>query len=425
MGPALHDAPSYWLLGWLESNRVKTIDEVAALLAKPSKVREMQKVAEQWRESTGPHAPPGLNLVAGTGLRLDDDLTCPSPSCRRRQVDVLFRHAWHYFDRVLLPDGVGDLLLHPPHVWDKEYVLQMLLDRIDVVLHIEQLGAIDLVYYYPKTWQNIEFLDPKQEAAWGGAWGDVEATLVSEGHYHVERLGARRFRVQFADPLLGVGADLQIKLNKGESDAEESLRAKAAHEIMHTHISNFEEDLQARRVLGGSLGAAVWSHERVLSWISGAPGTSEIFLRLELPGLAHISIRDLVAVRAAEGASFTLFRNALTRAAREMVSIRGVNNPRDAAAQIIGEIIEPELARLRQRLRAAQRALARKTAVSVVLAGLPITCGLLLGAPFVGAAATLASGYGVGKAASEYLAERQSMELTDMYFLWKALGHAD
>src|SRR5438093_5059921 len=99
MSPTMLDNTSYWLLGWLESNKIKTVAQAAALLAKPSRVRELRKVAEQWWESVGTQALPGLNLVAGTGLRLDDDLTCPNPTCRLQQIDVLFRHAWHYFDR--------------------------------------------------------------------------------------------------------------------------------------------------------------------------------------------------------------------------------------------------------------------------------------------------------------------------------------
>ena len=319
MSPAMLDTPSYWLLGWLESNKVGTVDQAAALLVKPSRLRELRKVAEQWWESVGTHAPPGLNLVAGTGLRLDDLLTCPSPSCRRQQVDVLFRHAWHYFDRVLLSDGIGDLLLHPPDGEDQQYMREMLLNRIELVLHIQQLGATDLVYYYPRTWEAaedlIDILDPEQEARWAEAWQGVEATLITEGFYHFKRLGPRQFWVNYSDPFLDVSSGFELKLKKGEGASKEALRAKAAHSIMHDHMWHIEQDLRARRVLGASLGAAVWSHERVLSQIGGVPGAAEILFHLSLPSLAHVPIRDLIAVRVAEGASFTTFRSALTKAA--------------------------------------------------------------------------------------------------------------
>jgi hypothetical protein len=429
MSPAMPDKPNYWLLSWLEANKVKTIDQAAALLAKPSQVRDLRKVAGQWWESVGTHAPPGLNLVAGTGLRLDDDVTCPSPTCRRQQIDVLFRHAWHYFDRVLLPDSVGDRLLHPPSDWSKEYVLQMLVNRIDLALYIQQLGATDLVYYYPKPPKAADGLadvfTPEREAQWAEAWQGVHTTLASEGLYHFERLGPRRFRVHFTEPILDVATGFEFKLDKGESASEESLREKVAHVIMHWHISSLEEDLQARHMLGAPLGAAVWSHERVLSRIGGVPGAADILFCLSLPSLAHVPIRELIVIRAVEGASFATFRSALTKAAQEMVANRKIDNPEEAAAEIIREIVEPELARLKQRLRAAQRALAKKTAVTLALAGLTTTCGLLLGlGPAAAGIATLTSGAGMGNAAFKYLEEKQLIELTDMYFLWKALGHA-
>jgi hypothetical protein len=362
-------------------------------------------------------------------LTKGEHYTCPSPTCRRQQVDVLFRHAWHYFDRVLLPDGIGELLLHPPRGWDQADILEVLLHRIDLVLYIQQLGAIDLVYYYPRTQQAIENfaenLHPEQGAQWAEAWRGVEATLASEGLCHFERLGPRWFRVDFSDPLLGVTSKFQFKLDKAESASEESLRAKVVHSVMHRHISYLEEDLQVWRMLGAPFGAAVWSHERVLSRIGGVPGAAEILFHLSLPSLAHVPIRELIAVRAAEGESFKTFRSALTKAARELVTLRSVSDPEDAAAEISREIVEPELARLKQRLRAAQRALARKTAVSVALAGLTITCGLLLGVPLLAGVGTLTSGAGVGTAAFKYLDEKQLIELTDMYFLWKALGHAN
>jgi hypothetical protein len=316
MNSAMLDNPTYWLVGWLEANKVKTVAQAASLLAKPLRVRELRKVAEQWGESVGSYAPTGLNLVAGTGLRFDDDFTCPSPTCRRQQIDVWFRHAWHYFDRVLLPDGVGELLLHPPHGWNQERMFEVLLDRIKLVLHIQQLGALDLVYYYPKTQQAVEnpteIRDSEQNARWAEAWQSVEATLISEGLYHFERLGPRWFRVDFSDPLLDVASGFEFKLQKGESASEESLRAKVAHSVMHWHISYLEEDLRVWRMLGSSLGAAVWRHERVLSRVGGLPGVAEILFRLSRPSIAHVPVRELIAVRTAEGASFAAFRHALT-----------------------------------------------------------------------------------------------------------------
>ena len=118
-----HESNPYWLFTWLESRKVRTSADAAILLSKRSTLHELHDVAEQWSVSVVP-PPKGVNLVAGTGLRLDDDLVCPNPACRRSYVDVLFRHAWHYFDRILLPDGVGHILLNPPDAWSEEYKIE-------------------------------------------------------------------------------------------------------------------------------------------------------------------------------------------------------------------------------------------------------------------------------------------------------------
>jgi hypothetical protein len=120
----------YWLTGWLESRRISSARQLRIALGSESHLTELRELAEQWSEATCSTSYSGTNLVAGTGLRLDDLLTCPNLPCRRKSVDVLFRHAWHYFDTILLPDGVGGLLLDRPDKWDDEFFLNTLLNWI-------------------------------------------------------------------------------------------------------------------------------------------------------------------------------------------------------------------------------------------------------------------------------------------------------
>lgn len=428
MNLTTNDNPTYWLLGWLESNKVTSVDKVAELLRKPSQIREMRKVAGDWWEAVVDYVPDGVNLVAGTGLRLNDELTCPSPSCRRLQVDVLFRHAWHYFDRVLLPDGVGELLIYPPDNRTKEYIFETLLNRIDIVLHIQKLGALDLVYYYPRA-KYLEnditpIVDEKQKRQWSKAWRDIEGVIISQGTYKFENLGQRQFKVEAIDPFLGIKHTHKFKLDRYERASEKRLRQKVAHKILHHHMIYLEEDIQIWRKLGSSFGSIIPSHEQVLTKICKMPDASEVLFHLYLPSFANVPISALIELRAIERESFETFRNSLTKAANEIIAQKKVNDPSKLSSEMYADIIQPEIARLNKKLKVAQKTLAKKSAASITLIVLSTTCGLLFGGPLGAVLGAVASGAGLGGVVLKYLDDKQTIELSDMYFLWKALEHA-
>lgn len=419
---------TYWLFGWLDSYRVTTVQQLRNLLGNPSCLIELKEVAEVWWNAASPVPPPGVNLVAGTGLRLDDLLTCPSLTCRRQQVDVLFRHAWHYFDYILLPDGVGDLVINRPENWDEELFLETLLGWIALVLYVRELGAIDLVHYYPKSLispRGRRSEPPKRSSKiLLETIREVETTLAEKGKYVFERISPSCFHVKCEDPFLEVSSSFHLTLANKKPATKKNLRAAAAHDIVQNHLLHLTEDFRARNQFNGTLGSTVWSHERIISRVA-TPSARDIALQIFLPSLSQIPINELVAVRVAEADSFAAFRTALTKAAQEMLDRHRVSSSRDAAEVIVKDVVQPELAKLRSRLRAAERALARKTIVSVALAGLTSTCGLLLGAgpAIAGTAGVGILASGASAAAAKHIEEEQSIRLSDMYFLWRALGH--
>jgi len=417
----------YWLTGWLESRRISSARQLRIALGSESHLTELRDLAEQWSEATSSTSYSGTNLVAGTGLRLDDLLTCPNLPCRRKSVDVLFRHAWHYFDTILLPDGVGGLLLDRPDKWDDEFFLNTLLNWIELVLYIQELGAIELVRYYPKA-RGVACDQPllaEHSVALEAVIGEVETVLVEKGEFAFQRVDSSSMSAECLDPLLKVGAHIRIRLPEGRTLGEADLRKAAAHTIVQQHWWYLVEDLAARSRLGGTLGTEVWSHERIISRLV-VPEAQDIAMRIFLPSLSDVPVKELIAIRRSEGDSFAAFRGALTKAAKELLAKGGVTDAQRGADTILDDIVLPELARLGQRLRGAERALAKKAAVSVTLGGLTTTCGLLLGAGPVlaGVAGVTALLSGTATAAAKYIEEGQAVEISDMYFLWKALDHA-
>lgn len=426
MTQATPENANYWLFAWLDSHRIGSVAQAATVLEKKPAMAELRRLAEEWTNSSQVQVPSGLNLAAGTGLRLNDLLTCPNPACRRLQIDILFRHAWHYFDRVLLPDGVGDLILNPIAGWDEQGLHDLLLSRIELALHIREMGAAALVHYHPRlrpTGESLEeVLGSDRARKWAEAWQGIESTVASKEYWKFETSSDGQLYAHFSDPFLRIGTSLTPRPDSTQG----AVIAAGAHYVMHVHKEHLEEDLRTRHLLKAPLGASVWSHERVLS-VMGTRGPAEILFELPLPSLAHVPIKDLIAIRRGEGDSFEAFRRALTKAAKELIQQGPISNPRDAAEEIVRDSVEPELARLNQKLRVAQRALARRSAVSVTLSTLTTACGLVLGLDpvAVGVAAMGLLGATGYDAISKYAEEEATIEMSDMYFLWKTLGHAE
>jgi len=262
----------------LGSKKITTRSEAVAALGRPSAIRELRLVAEQWAENAAA-PPPALNLVAGSGIKLDGPLSCSNPACRRELVDVLFRHAWHYFDTILLPDGVGRLVLSPPEGLKPDDLQSKILGMVEVALHLESLGASRLVQYYPTThgaYGHAACSPLHRPTRWEAAWEGVESSILSEAEFRIKKLNERKFSIQVDHPHLEITYELVTRLDKDGRQTEEFLRAVAAHELGTQCMDALEEDLKVAQLLKGPLASTLWSHGRALSAISDAPDAASV-----------------------------------------------------------------------------------------------------------------------------------------------------
>jgi len=141
-----------------------------------------------------------------------------------------------------------------------------------------------------------------------------------------------------------------------------------------------------------------------------------------------VPIKELIAIRSTNQDAFISFRDAITRAAKEISARNCTLSHQELANQIRLDFVEPELARLNQRLRSAKRSLTRKTATSIALSSVGTLCAASIGlfpAAAVGALGTAAAIANISKDTSKYIDEKREIEIADMYFIWKALKHAE
>lgn len=144
----------YWLEGWLQANSFRSAEEAARALDDWKCLEEASAVCRQWRD-TNDHqnrigeAEFGSNtLLAGPGLDFWIQ-GCGNQACAHSQVERLLRHSLHFYDHILLPDVLGDLLTGcgPGPTGAGEY--HDLLSALASYFSLRRLGALPFVSFYP------------------------------------------------------------------------------------------------------------------------------------------------------------------------------------------------------------------------------------------------------------------------------------
>jgi hypothetical protein len=133
--------------------------------------------------------------------------------------------------------------------------------------------------------------------------------------------------------------------------------------------------------------------------------------------LSRVPVRDIVKIREDEHESFEKFRDAITKAIQVRIEAGDVD-PSIIARKIEEELIMPATNDIANRLKVARRALERKGGTSFAVGATITTIGLISGVPLIAGAGIAAIGSSL-PAAHKYLDDKGSIELSDMYFLWR------
>ncbi len=130
----------------MDAHGVKTMKRARAAFSDKVALNHLHELAAQ--QTRGPRDDQ-VELVAGRGIDLSGHLDCNASECRKRQVDNLLRHAWHYFDRILVADGLSH---EASHHWNPRSakLKERLAGHIEVLLYLRSIGAEDLVVFHEK-----------------------------------------------------------------------------------------------------------------------------------------------------------------------------------------------------------------------------------------------------------------------------------
>jgi hypothetical protein len=425
----------YWLFRWLDDQSIETWNDLNRVLSYPIVINDLREQAINGDKNKSERKHPDrTSIVAGRGIDLSGYLDCSAKSCRMCQIENLFSHVWHYFDRIIVEDVVTHQLIAHWDDWeswnkeDLEHRKGWLVQNIDTLLCLKQLGAESLVEFRAKPapceihWQKHAKDVGLQRVLQTAKKMVPSLAKEAEIEIHTEADGSHYF--SFVHPLFEhtVWDTLHIRKIRGKSQDE--INRTVATNVVACYMAHLTSDVSAAKKFKSPLGSTIRFHTKVLHPFDGLT-TSNVAFKMELPVLQGISAGTLIKIRQDEHEYFKRFQDALRLAINERVKSAQSIDAAEVANEIRQDTIEPALRRIRDRLMASEKVLTKKTAVGVFLTILTTTCGILAGVP---PALTVTGGLApmitmTGQAASKYLEEKRDIELEDMYFLWKAIEH--
>ena len=109
---------SHWVFDWLDLHNIRDLEHAHKQLESWRAFDELKELASAAHRRDLPAVPePATALLAARGLDLSGELTYNNPSCRRAEVDQLFRSIWHYFDQIVVGDVITPISLIIGNSW--------------------------------------------------------------------------------------------------------------------------------------------------------------------------------------------------------------------------------------------------------------------------------------------------------------------
>jgi hypothetical protein len=417
----------YWAYTWLDSRRIRTIEELKANLASARVIEDLKQsaelVIESWRTSSVEARP--LSLIAGAGIDLSGRLDCNAAECRRAQVDRLFRRTWHYFRTVVARDAIAEDLIVHKSCPDAE-IQERLLPHFEAVLMVRELGAEALVEFLPRV--PVCFKHWREHAREAG----IEDIYEKEKEFADGLLRETSIRLQrtgdgvcctMNNPDFSHTQWVDFRQEEIRDESEEQIKRDALKRITRKFLVHLTADTNAAKKYGGALGSTIPVFQKLLG--NRGRQVSNVAFEVQLPTLDGLSTAQLVEVRLEYQEAFDRFRKHLGSFLEDCIR-RGVTQPADVQAKLKADLIDGELEELKLDLKRAQEALRRKSTYALSLGTLAATVGVTTGIvapPVAYVVATTVLATSLSPAVSKYVDEMVRIKSDDMYFLLQAEPH--
>ena len=428
---------TYWFSAWLAKYRVTNKRTLEKALTRGAALDSLLSAAPRPTFSVRSEPSELIELTGGKGIDLTGELGCRHIDCLRKEVEGLFRHTWHYFDRIVLPDQAVFCVVDFKRHKDASCLLERLLPFVSVLKLLDRVGAERLVRFESRLPSCLEHAEEHaREANIEQAFTNTRSLtkeIVNDATIswdHVEReshihLDFRLDHPEFEHPEWGSLCSRSTPIPKRNA----MIRQSIAVAVVARYLAALSADALAARRTHTVLGSTVPFYKRLLATHPSAE-VDEVAFNLNLPISADISIEKLIKLREAEKPSFERFQAALRRAIGEHIKTVRSSSAAVLAREIQRDIIGPELRRIRDLLAASRSQTTKSAATGLGLGMAAATVGLLtpLSANSIGTGLVVGGAITMGlssikKAVDDDFVVRRDVSLSDMYFLWQAHRH--
>ncbi|MGH8715047.1 MAG: hypothetical protein ACREYB_13680 [Casimicrobiaceae bacterium] len=430
---------SYWFDDWMREHKLGSENRLRSYLLQPKGLASLQNAAPR------PHLPKAAKrsepttITAGKGIDLTGGLGCRHINCLKKEIDGLFRHIWHYFDRVVLPDEALANLVALEQRQDREAFIERLIPFALAIRHLYRTGgdAIrDAVLFETRMPGCDEhFEQHAQEAGIDQAiantfvlareissTADVRWTVNdASGHVHVDyQLQHSAFEHTEWGSLCSERIAIPVD--------EHGMRQSIGEAVVKRYLAQLSADALAARRSKTGLGSTIPFYRRLLA-VQLAPMSNDVAFELALPIAEGVSTEHLMKIRQEEKVAFERFRQSIRTAIETRLRQGADGDSSSIANEIKRDIIEPELRSIKDRLSAATKMSNHSGLTGVVLGAASAMVGLLspiAGAPIgtgLAVAGAVTALTALKKSKDDLLTARKEVSLSDMYFLWRAHRH--
>jgi hypothetical protein len=425
----------YWFWDWMNENDVRDKQSLRRAIYRGTALNRLTALAPEPVIFERTSSPLECEITAGKGFDLTGDLGCHHIDCLSKEIDGLFRHAWHYFDKISIPDQAFFAFSRFDEHKKRATLVDDLLPYVLVLRRIDDISGLDLIRFEVRNPPCRQHLGQHARVAGfdqgfaniDGLVDEIARTAMihwkdgtNPDHKHLD------YRLDHPIFLHSEWGSICSKYDTLPEDDSERPRAAARH-VVHKYLAALSSDALASRRASTPLGSSIPFYSKLLA-THPSPQVENVAFEIPLPISQNAPLDSLIKLRSENADAFTRFQAALRSAITERL-----NSARDPNAEMMGreirrDIIDPELAKIRTTIQSSRLFAARAAGTGVAIGTVLATVGLMTplagsigGALAVGGAVTIAAA--LKKANDDELAGLKEVRQSDLYFLFQAHTH--